>query len=267
MLPPETPAETPLSPEHCRAVRYLVTEGVGHITLNRPDVSNAIDLPTALRLLDVVHQARSDAAVRVVLIDAEGERFCGGGDLASMVAAPDRAAYVEELALVLDSAVNAIGALQKPVVASVHGAVAGAGLAIILACDLVLAEESTRFVGAYSSVGFVPDCGLSWLLPRAVGQQRALELLMTPRRLAASEAREWGLVTTVVADGNARNDARALATQIAAGPAWALGQTRFLVRSSWTRGRSEAGRAEATTIARACVKPEADALLERFGGR
>src|SRR6478609_7288877 len=117
MLPPEALADTPSGTEHCRAVRYVVTKGVGHITLDRPDVSNAIDLTTAQRLLDVVHQARSDAAARVVLIDAEGERFCGGGDLASMVAAPDRAAYVEELALVLDSATNAIGALQKPVVA------------------------------------------------------------------------------------------------------------------------------------------------------
>jgi 2-(1,2-epoxy-1,2-dihydrophenyl)acetyl-CoA isomerase len=249
------------------AVRYSVSDGVGRITLNRPHLSNAIDLAMARELRDVVGRAAADDAVRTVLIDGGGERFCGGGDLASMLAAPDRAAYVEELALVLDDAVNAVGALDKAVVAGVHGAVAGAGLALVLSCDLVVADQSTRFVGAYSSVGFVPDCGLSWLLPRAVGQQRALELLLTPRRLSAPEAREWGLITTVVPDGSARGNAEKLAAELAAGPAWALGQTRALVRGAWASDRSAVGRTEAVTIARACATPESAALLKRLAKR
>lgn len=131
----------------------------------------------------------------------------------------------------------------------------------------MVADHSTRFVGAYSSVGFVPDCGLSWLLPRAVGQQRALELLLTARRLSAPEAREWGLITTVVPDGSARADAEELAAELAAGPAWALGQTRMLVRSAWASDRIAVGCAEAATIARACATPESAALLKRFAKR
>ena len=246
------------------AVRYVVGDGIGHITLNRPSLSNAIDLATAQQLRNVMGWASADDEVRAVLIDGEGKRFCGGGDLASMVAAPDRARYVEDLAHVLDDAVNAVGTLEKPVVAGVHGAVAGAGLALILSCDLVIADESTRFVGAYSSVGFVPDCGLSWLLPRAVGQQRALELLMTARQLSAYEAHQWGLVATVVPDGDARTRAADLAADLAAGPAWALGQTRSLVRGSWAAERRAVGWAEASTIARACVRSESTALLQRF---
>ncbi|MFJ9565249.1 enoyl-CoA hydratase/isomerase family protein [Streptomyces fuscichromogenes] len=249
------------------AVRYSVSDGVGRITLNRPDLSNAIDLATARELKDVVGRAADDDAVRTVLVDGEGERFCGGGDLASMLAAPDRTAYVEELALVLDDAMHAVAALDKVVVAGVHGAVAGASLALLLSCDLVVADQSTRFVGAYSSVGFVPDCGLSWLLPRAVGQQRALELLLTGRRLSAPEAHDWGLVTTVVPDGTARGSAEELAAELAAGPAWALGQTRALVRGAWASDRSAVGRAEAATIARASATPESAALLKRFAKR
>ncbi|MDX3458508.1 hypothetical protein PV396_42355 [Streptomyces sp. ME02-8801-2C] len=96
---------------------------------------------------------------------------------------------------------------------------------------------------------------------------RALELLLTPRRLSAPEAREWGLIATVVPDGSARGSAEKLAAELAAGSAWALGQTRALVRGAWASDRSTVGHTEATTIARACATPESAALLERFAKR
>lgn len=249
------------------SIGYEVVDGVGHIVLARPASSNAVDLPTAHALRDAVAAAAADEAVGAVLLTGEGTRFCAGGDVASMLAAADRAAYLEELAGSLDEALLALHRLEKPVVAAVRGAVAGAGLAVMLSCDLVVAEASTRFVSAYAGVGLTPDCGLSWLLPRAVGQQRALELLLTPRALTADEAHAWGLVTEVVPDATAGDRAAGLARRLAAGPVFALGQARRLVRAGWELDRSATGRDEAVTIARAVVTPDATALLDRFVGR
>lgn len=245
-------------------ILYTVSGGIGRITLNRPDVSNALNLDVSRDLLEAALRAGVDDSVRVVVVDGAGPRFCGGGDLAAMEAAEDRARYVEESALVLDEAIQTVALLEKPVVAAVHGAVAGASLALMLSCDYIIAEESTRFVGAYSSVGFVPDCGLSWLLPRAVGTQRALDMLLTSRPLHSAEALSWGLVSQVVPDGEARARGTELARGFADGPAWALGQIRTLIRSAWSSDRGEAGRREAKTIAEACVTPESDARLKRF---
>jgi 2-(1,2-epoxy-1,2-dihydrophenyl)acetyl-CoA isomerase len=248
-------------------VEYDVADGIARITLDRAEVSNAVDLPTATALDAAVEAAAADEAVRVLLMSGAGPRFCAGGDLASMLAADDRAGYVEALATELDAALQRLLGVAKPVVAAVHGAVAGAGLAVLLSCDLVVADESTRFTSAYAGIGLTPDCGLSWLLPRAVGQMRALELLLTPRVLSAGEARDIGLITSVVAEGMASSRALELATALATGPAYALGQARRLVRSAWDQDRAALGRDEARTIALAVETAEARARLERFTGR
>lgn len=249
------------------AVEYDVAGGVGRIVLNRPSVSNAVDLPTAIAFGAAVDAAAADESVRVLLVSGAGSRFCAGGDVASMLADDDRAAYLERLAGELDAALHRLLTLEQPVVAAVHGAVAGAGLAVMLSCDLVVADEGTRFLSAYADVGLTPDCGLSWLLPRSVGQTRALELLLTPRVLAADEARDWGLVTRLAPAGTALAEAERLATVLAAGPPYALGQARRLARSAWDQDRVALGRDEARTIARAVETAEARERLERFAGR
>ena len=123
-----------------------------------------------------------------------------------------------------------------------------------------------RFVSAYSGVGLTPDCGLTWLLPRAVGQQRALDLLLTNRVIGAEQAQEWGLVTEITSDDEVAERARALARSLADGPALALGQARRLVRDSWEASRAEAGADEARTIGRAVVTEDATRLLNKFAG-
>ena len=194
-------------------VIYRQVAGVCHLELNRPAVSNAVDLSTAHELDAAIDRAASDDSVRAVLVTGAGKRFCAGGDVAAMVAAPDRAAYVLALARALDGALQKLAALDKPTVAAVQGAVAGAGLAVMLSCDVIVAAESTRFVTAYSGVGLTPDCGVSYLLPRAIGQQRALALALTNRALSAREALEWGLVTEVVEDAALEERAAALAAR------------------------------------------------------
>ena len=245
-------------------VSYAVVDGVAEIRLDRPEASNAVDLPTAHALAEAVARAADSDEVGAVLVTGAGKRFCAGGDVATMVAASDRAAYLLELAEALDGALQALAALDKPVVGAVQGAVAGAGIGLMLSCDVIVAEAATKVVFAYPGVGLTPDCGVSWLLPRAVGQQRALELALTGRVLSGVEAREWGMVTEVVeADAAAR--ARELAVGIAAGPAHALGQARRLIRGSWAQTRAETGAEESRTIAAAVATPYAERALAGFG--
>jgi len=249
------------------SVTYAVVEGVARVELHRPAVSNAVDLGMATRLADVVDDIASDESVRAVALTGAGACFCAGGDVASMLAADDRGRYVEELAHALDEALQRLASLDKPVVAGVHGAVAGAGLAVMLSCDLVVAGAGTRFVTAYSGVGLTPDCGLSWLLPRAIGQQRALEMLLTNRVVAVEQAQGWGLVTETAADDVVTERAHVVAATLAAGPSLALGQARRLLRGSWETTRAEIGADEARTIGRAVQTAEATRLLERFAKR
>jgi 2-(1,2-epoxy-1,2-dihydrophenyl)acetyl-CoA isomerase len=245
-------------------VKVSLDGGVAHVILQRPEVANAIDLATARELRDVVGELASDDAVRVVLLTGAGARFCGGGDVAAMMAAEDREAYVVELAEVLDEATRRLHDLRKPVVAAVQGAVAGAGLSLMLSCDLIVAERSTRFVTAYAGIGLTPDVGLSYLLPRAVGQQRALELLLCPRTLDAEEAEDWGLVTAVVDDGDAAGRAAEIAGRLSTGPAGSYGLARGLVRDAWESTRAEAGRRETEVIGRAVRSRDAQTLMARF---
>jgi 2-(1,2-epoxy-1,2-dihydrophenyl)acetyl-CoA isomerase len=251
-------------------VTYAVRDRVAHIEIDRPEASNAFDLPTAQAFDDAVDRAAADAVVGeigAVLVTGAGPRFCAGGDVQSFVAADDRPAYLEELAIALDAALQKLAGLELPVVASVQGAVAGAGLSLMLSCDVTVAAESTRFVTAYAGIGLTPDCGLSYLLPRAVGQPRALQLLLTDRRLTAAEALGWGLVTEVREDADARPRAEQVARELANGPSFALGQAKRLARAAWETSRAEVGRKEARVIGRAVVHPDAEARISAFLNR
>ncbi len=248
-------------------VNYTVADGVAHIELNRPKAANAFDMATAAAFDAAVQAAGDDDAVRAVLLTGAGKRFCAGGDVAAMVAADDQAAFLQELAEALDAGARKLDALAKPVVCAVQGAVAGAGNSVMLAADVIVAAESTKFVMAYPGVGLTPDIGVTWLLPRAVGQVRALEYALTGRTLSAAEAREWGLVTTVVGDDEVVDAARNVATELAAGPVFALGQARRMIRHSWEVTREEAGADESRTIARAVTTDDAQARLAAFTTR
>jgi 2-(1,2-epoxy-1,2-dihydrophenyl)acetyl-CoA isomerase len=243
-------------------VEYAVTDGVAHIELNRPEAANAFDLDTTRELAAIVDQAVADPGVRALLVTGAGARFCAGGDVASFAAAPDQPSYIHQLAVELDAACRALAAVEKPVVAAVHGAVAGAGLALMLSCDVIVSAPATKFVFAYPGIGFTPDCGVSYLLPRAVGQQRALAFALTGKPATAAAALAWGLVSEVAEDAGAR--AHDLAVGFAAGPATALGNVRRLLRQSWEMSRAETGAEEARTITEMVKGQEAQALIARF---
>lgn len=248
-------------------VLLTVADGVAHVELNRPDASNTIDVPWTEAFLDALARARDDDAARVVLLTGRGRMFCAGGDLGAMDAAEDPSTYLRGLADALHEGVRLLDALEKPVVVGVQGAAAGAGLSLVLGGDLVVAGRSAAFVTAYTSVGLTPDGGQSWLLPRVVGLQRALELTLTPRRLSAEEAQAWGIVGTVVDDDVVHDEALALARRLADGPAHAFGRARRLLRGSYDATLSDQLDVEAGSIAASVAEPESAALISRFLAR
>jgi 2-(1,2-epoxy-1,2-dihydrophenyl)acetyl-CoA isomerase len=136
-------------------VLFAVRDGVAHITLNRPETGNALDVPVSRALLGRLQQVAADETAHVVLLTGSGRAFCAGGDLRSMQAAADRGAYVLELARAAHGAIRGLAALGKPVITAVQGSAAGAGLSLVLLSDLVLAAPDAVFVTAYTAVGLV----------------------------------------------------------------------------------------------------------------
>jgi enoyl-CoA hydratase/carnithine racemase len=227
---------------------------VWRITLDRPETSNALDPEFAVALATAV-RARPDPA-RAVLFLANGPRFCVGGNVRMFAEADDPGAVVSELAGLWHDVIRLVLACPVPVVAGVHGAVAGAGVGLIGACDLVVCARSTRIRPAYAAIGFSPDGGASWALTRALGAPRALDLMLTDGSLTAAEAHLFGLVARLAEDEDLQETASALAHQVAAGPVRALVRARGLVRRAAMRSLDEQLDDEARLIAESAADPE-----------
>lgn len=213
---------------------FEVSDGVATITLNRPDAANAMNLDLVKDLMAAAIRCDEDASIRAVLLTASGKMFCGGGDLPSFAAAGDGVgALVKEIATYLHAAVSCFARMDKPLITAVNGAAAGAGFSLAMAGDMVLAAESAKFTQAYTAIGASPDGGSSYSLPRLIGVRRAAELMLTNRRLSATEAEQWGLVNQVVADAELLNEAGKLARQLAQGPTRAFGMVKKLLTASF----------------------------------
>jgi len=231
------------------------TDGdVWRITLDRPEAGNALD-PGLAEALFAAFAGRPEES-RAVLLLGNGPRFCVGGDVASFGAAGDLGAFVGQLAEDWHAVVRRILDCPVPVVAGVHGAVAGAAVGLLAACDVVVCAESTRIRPAYGALGFSPDGGSSWALTRSLGAPRALELMLTNGSLTGVEAYEAGLVGRVVADEDLRDAATALAHELAAGPVRAMVRTRSLVRSAAAHTLDEHLDDEARLIVASADDPE-----------
>jgi 2-(1,2-epoxy-1,2-dihydrophenyl)acetyl-CoA isomerase len=198
--------------------------GVMTITLNRPDKLNAFDDAMHAGFRSALRDAR-DRAVRAVVITGAGRGFCVGQDLASFAGRRDVGALLRET---YHPNILALRALEKPVIAAVNGAAAGAGLSLAAACDVRIASEAATFVPAFVNVGLVPDSGGTYFLTRLIGPARAAEWMMSGRKLVAAEARDWGLVSMVVPAGELAERAAADAAAMAAMPTAALAMHRRL---------------------------------------
>jgi 2-(1,2-epoxy-1,2-dihydrophenyl)acetyl-CoA isomerase len=182
------------------------------ITLNRPEVLNALDMPQWEGLTQAFERARDDTAIRALIITGAGRAFSAGADIRSMQARGG-GEQIDRLALI-NRALQLLVELPKPTIAAVNGVAAGVSASLSLACDLAVAAEGASFTFSWIRLGLVADGGGSWLLTRLVGPRRAKELIMTARRIAAAEALAWGLVNEVVADGQALARAQELAREL-----------------------------------------------------
>jgi 2-(1,2-epoxy-1,2-dihydrophenyl)acetyl-CoA isomerase len=228
--------------------------GVLTITLNRPDVLNALNRAVHQGVHDALMRASADASVRAVVITGAGRGFCVGQDLQEFsTGAGDVASNLREN---YHRNVLAIRALEKPVIAAVNGAAAGAGLSLALACDVRIAARSASFVPAFVKIGLVPDSGGTWLVRRLLGTARAFEWLTTGRRLGADEARDWGLVSEVVEDDEFVERTHEVAALFAAMPTRAVWQTKRLLDAAETSTFPEQLELEATTQAELTRTPD-----------
>lgn len=201
-----------------------LTDGVFTITLNRPKV-NAFndDLIDATKA--AFKQARRDKAVRVVLLAANGKVFSAGQDLASFDGEEERS-FRKHLLHTYNPLILQMRKLEKPIIAAVNGAVAGAALGIVLACDLRIANDEARFVVGFGGIGLAPDSALSLLLPTIIGLGRAAEAIFFNQPINAEQALAWGLVNKVVAPDDLAKEAQTWAAKLAAGPVHTMGLTK-----------------------------------------
>src|SRR5256885_8165246 len=181
-------------------LRLEIRGRVAHLTLARPERGNALVLEMAEELSDAVGRLGDDSAVGAVLLAGEGPNFCLGGDVKTFATHGERVPeYLRPLATALHVAVSRLTRLDVPVVAAVQGAAAGAGMSLACGADFVIAADTARFTMAYTKIGLSPDGGSSYFLPRIIGMRRTIELMVTNRVLTAEEAREWRIVTRIVA--------------------------------------------------------------------
>jgi 2-(1,2-epoxy-1,2-dihydrophenyl)acetyl-CoA isomerase len=207
------------------------TGAVLTVTLNRPEVLNAIDATVHAGLRDALAEA-ADPAVRAVVVTGAGRGFCVGQDLNELRS--EAGDVGEHLRATYHRNVRAVRALEKPVLAAVNGPVAGAGLSLALVCDLRIASDAAVFVPGFIGIGLVPDAGGTWFAERLLGQARAFEWLPSNRRLTAAEALEWGLVSEVVPAAEFEARTAALAEELAAKPTRAVWQTKRLLELAAT---------------------------------
>jgi len=215
---------------------YAVAGSVATITLNRPQVMNALDADMIVQLRDACEQARDDSAVRAIVLCGNGPAFLAGGDVAMFHAnLPRLPEMVDKLAGELHHAIIALRRAAKPVVASVHGAVAGAGISLLAAADLALAAAGTKFTLAYSKIATSPDGGSTWFLPRLIGYRKALELTLLSDTFDAEIALAMGLVNRVVAAPDLAAETEKLVQRLANGPTVAFAETKALIHQSFER--------------------------------
>ncbi|WP_307841152.1 enoyl-CoA hydratase/isomerase family protein [Streptomyces endocoffeicus] len=241
------------------------------IVLAHGHTGNAFDLGFVRALRDAVAQLvrwtgePDSEKVGAVLLRAEGLNFSVGGDLRAFVAEQDAVGrYVREVADTAHEAVLGLAGLYVPMVAGVQGAVAGGAVGFTLTADLVVAARGAKVRLGYTALGLTPDCGASWLLPRLLGERRALDLLLTNRVLPAAEAEAWGLVNRVVDDAELPSAAGALARSLADGHGLALSRAKLLVRGDRLDGLRDHLECEAEFIAAAGSRPRTRRAMENF---
>ncbi len=212
-------------------IDFKLQDGIARLTLNRPDRLNSFTVQMHEEVADAL--GRLDGA-RTLILTGAGRGFCAGQDLSDRAVAPGEAVDIgESVELRYNPLVRRLTSLPIPMIARVNGVAAGAGANIALACDIVIAARSAKFIQSFAAIGLIPDSGGTWVLPRLVGQARALGLALTGEPLGAEQAADWGLIWKAVDDEALDAEVDALAARFAAGPTRGLAKIKAMIRESW----------------------------------
>ncbi len=207
-------------------ILYELDNSVLTITLNRPDKLNAATDLLLHELEDAFKQAGRDASVRAVILTGAGRGFCAGQDLASVQErgnSEEPVSYGTHLRHSWNRVIARMRGLEKPILCAVNGVAAGAGMSLVLACDLRYASDKASFIQAFINIGLIPDSGSTWALQRLIGPTRANEMMITGRKVSAEEAKGWGLVNELFPPDELMGEVRQRAAQLAAMPTRAIG--------------------------------------------
>lgn len=208
--------------------------GVARLTLNRPDRLNSFTVAMHGEVADALGNL-GDA--RVLVLTGAGRGFCAGQDLNDRAVAPGEAVDLgHSVESYYNPLIRRLTSLPMPVIAQVNGVAAGAGANIALACDIVIAAKSAKFIQSFAAIGLIPDSGGTWVLPRLIGQARALGLALTGEPIGAEQAAEWGMIWKAVDDDTLDAEVDALAAKFAAGPTRGLAEIKRMIRESWSHG-------------------------------
>lgn len=214
-------------------IKWSLEHDVARLVFNRPDRLNSFTVQMHEEVADAINRSEAGGA-RALLITGAGRGFCAGQDLSDRAVAPGGAAVDlgHSVETYYNPLIRRIVSLEIPVIAAVNGVAAGAGANIALACDIVFAARSAKFIQSFANIGLIPDSGGTWVLPRLVGQARALALALTGEPLAAETAAHWGLIWKCVDDDILMNEADALALRFASGPTLGLSETKKRIRAA-----------------------------------
>ena len=222
-------------------ILWSVDDGVARLTLNRPERLNSFTAAMHEEVADALSKVEDDPQVRALLLTGAGRGFCAGQDLADRAVAPGDAPVDlgRSVELYYAPLIQRLSALDKPVVCAVNGVAAGAGANIALACDIVIAARSAKFIQSFANIGLIPDSGGTWVLPRLVGLARALGLALTGEPLPAERAEAWGMIWKCVDDEALQAEGLGLARRFASGPTRGLAATKHAIRAASLKGLSE----------------------------
>jgi 2-(1,2-epoxy-1,2-dihydrophenyl)acetyl-CoA isomerase len=220
-----------------RTIDFKLEGGIARLTLNRPDRLNSFTVEMHEEVADALSRLES---ARVLILTGAGRGFCAGQDLNDRAVAPGEAVDLgHSVENYYNPLIRRLIGLPFPVIARVNGVAAGAGANIALACDIVIAAKSAKFIQSFASIGLIPDSGGTWVLPRLLGQARALGHALTAEPLPADKAAEWGLIWKAVEDAELDSEVDALAARFAAAPTRGLAAIKKMVRESWDHGLDE----------------------------
>ncbi|MBI2279210.1 MAG: 2-(1,2-epoxy-1,2-dihydrophenyl)acetyl-CoA isomerase [Bacteroidetes bacterium] len=213
-------------------IKFNIENGVGIITLNRPDKFNSFVRQMAFDLQARLDECEKNSEVRAIYLTAEGKAFCAGQDLAEAID-PKQTELTKIVEEHYNPIIERLRKIEKPIVCAVNGVAAGAGANIALACDITLAAKSASFIQAFSKIGLIPDSGGTYYLPRLIGMQKATALMFLGDKVMAEDAEKMGMIYKAVADENLQEEAMKIAQTLAKMPTKGIGLTKRLLNESF----------------------------------